>query len=63
MLNQHFGFYLGNDWDEDDDPLTQGGGGGADELAADLVASGRWRTKGFVDSFEAVEENNCLLFS
>jgi hypothetical protein len=56
--------YLGNDWDEDGDPLAHGGGGGAFELlAADLAASGRWRTKGFVESLEAVEENSCLLFS
>lgn len=55
--------YFGNNCDEDADPLAHGGGEALEELAADLVASGRCRTKGFVDSLEALEENNCLLFS
>ena len=55
--------YLGNNCDEDAEPLTQGGGGAAEALLADLDASGRWRTKGLVESFDVVEENNCLLLS
>lgn len=39
------------------------GGGFVDEEVGDLVASGRWRIKGFVESFEEVEENICLLLS
>lgn len=54
-------FYLGNRGDEDAESLAQGGGD--DVVAADFATNGRWRTKGFVDSFEEVEENNCLLFS
>lgn len=43
------------------EPLAHGGG--EVDVLADLAAKGRWRTKGLADSFELVEENNCLLFS
>lgn len=33
--------YLGNNWDEDVEPLAHGGGGAGDALAADLEANGR----------------------
>lgn len=33
--------YLGNNCDEDGDPLAHGGGEALEELAADLAASGR----------------------
>lgn len=55
--------YLGNNCDEEDAESLAHGGGSSDALAADLAATGRWRTNGFVDSFEVLEENNCLLFS
>ena len=61
-LNGRLRLYPGNDWDEDGEPFTQGGGD-VDALATDLTASGCWRTKGFVESLEAVEENSCLLLS
>lgn len=57
--NSHPGDVL----EKDVDALAHGGGGALGAPAADLDANGRWRTKGFVDSFEAVEENSCLLFS
>ena len=61
--NKFCNLYLVNNWDEDTEPLAHGGGGACDALAAVLEASGRWRTKGFEESFEAVEENNCLRLS
>jgi len=54
--------YLGNNWDEDD-PVAHGGAGALEVLAADLVANGRCRTKGFAESLEPLAENSCLLFS
>ena len=46
--------------DEDVDPLAQGGGETLERL---VLARGRCRTKGFVESFDALAENSCLLFS
>lgn len=64
QLEQLKSSHLGDVLEKDVDALAHGGGGAAlGAPAADLEANGRWRTKGFVDSFEAVEENSCLLFS